>query len=146
MNESSMMKILVAIDGSASALRALHYVLRLMSLGLTVEIHLLNVQAAAGSPHAKMFFGSEDIKRYCHEEGTKALAEARQVLDAAGVAYTHHIVMGRTAESITRFAKQHAIDQIVMGSRGTSALSDFVLGSVAQEVIEQVDIPVTLLR
>ena len=140
------MKILIPVDGSASAGRALEHVLVLRSQGLPVEVHLLNVQLPVASGHVKMFLDSDEIKRVCHDEAVKVLEASRRRLDEAGVAYRYHIIVGHVTVTIVRFAKVIGAELIVMGSRGTSPLADLVLGSTANKIIQLADMPVTLVR
>lgn len=60
-----MLKILVPIDGSSSAMNALRHVVLPRQHGLDVEIHLLTVQSPLAFGHAKMFVHNEDFNRYC---------------------------------------------------------------------------------
>ena len=140
------MKTLVPIDGSDSAMRALQHVLALRKAGLAVEIHLINVQMPITSGHAKMFISRDDYNRYCQEEATALLAPARALLQSEGVDYRHHIIVGHVAETISRFAREQQMDHIVMGARGTSAIADLVMGSVASKVIHLSPVPVTLVK
>ncbi|TCO83027.1 nucleotide-binding universal stress UspA family protein [Plasticicumulans lactativorans] len=141
-----MLKILLPIDGSAHAGRAVEHVLqRRAELG-AFDLHLLNVQLPLESGHAKLFFGPDEIAAYQREQGLDALRAARERLDAAGVPYTFHVVVGHAGETIARFAREQACDQIVMGSHGRSALTHLVLGSVASDVIRLADVPVTLVK
>lgn len=141
-----MLKTLIPIDGSESALRALNHALALQEQGLAQEIHLINVQVPLTSGHAKMFISGEDYNRYCKEDGSKVLAAARALLDAAGVSYRHHILVGHIAETVARFAREQGMDAIVMGARGMSIISDLVVGSVAGKVIHLATVPVTLVK
>jgi nucleotide-binding universal stress UspA family protein len=141
-----MLKTLVPIDGSESALRALRHVLALRREGLTVEIHLINVQIPIASGHAKMFINSDEYNRYCQEEALVLLAPARAILLDVGADYRHHVVVGHIAESIARFAREQKMDNIVMGTRGMSTVSDLVMGSVAHKVIHLAAVPVTLVK
>ena len=141
-----MLKTLVPIDGSESALRALRHVLALRREGLIVEIHLINVQIPIASGHAKMFINTDDYNRYCQEEALALLAPARAIILDVGADYRHHIVVGHIADSIARFAGEQKVDNIVMGTRGMSAISDLVMGSVAHKVIHLAAVPVTLVK
>jgi nucleotide-binding universal stress UspA family protein len=141
-----MRTVLVAVDGSDSALRAVAHVMALERLLPELEIHLLNVQIPVVSGVVKMFVNKDQIDNYYREEGAKALEAARRKLDQAGVAYSHHIMVGHLAETIVEYAKQKACNQIVMGTRGMSAVSSLVLGSVASRVIHVSDVPVTLVK
>ena len=141
-----MLKTLVPIDGSESALRALRHVLALRERGLGLEIHLINAQVPIASGHAKMFIASDDYNRYCQEEGLAALGPARALLTEAGVDFRHHIVVGHIGETIVRFAREKGMEQIVMGSRGMSAISDLLMGSVASKVVQLAPMPVTVVK
>jgi nucleotide-binding universal stress UspA family protein len=138
-----MAKILIAVDGSLHSRRAVEQALRLQG---SPEIHLLNVQIPIESGHARMFVGHEDLQDYYREEGLAALKEARAIMDAAGVPYTHHIAVGHVAQTIAAYAKEKSFDQIVLGSHGRGALTHLLLGSVASDVLRIAEVPVTLVK
>ncbi|HMM54277.1 MAG TPA: universal stress protein [Candidatus Desulfobacillus sp.] len=139
-------RILVPVDGSANTDRAIDLLLREIKEAGPLDLHLLNVQIPVDSGHARMFVSSGDIDAYHREEGQLALKSARDKLEAAGVRYSWHIAVGRIAETILRFAEEHAIDRIVMGTHGRSGLTHLLLGSVASEVSRSAPIPVTLVK
>jgi len=141
-----MLKILVPVDGSAHADRAVAQVLELARSGAAVEIHLLNVQIPIDSGHARMFVSHDDLEAYHREEGLAALVNARRMLDEAGVPYTHHIAVGHGADTIVRYAREKGFDKIVMGTHGGGGLLDAVLGSVAGAVLKHSSVPVTLVK
>jgi nucleotide-binding universal stress UspA family protein len=141
-----MAKILIAVDGSLHSRRAVEEVLRLRAAQGGPEIHLLNVQIPIESGHARMFVGHEDLQDYYREEGLAALKEARAIMDAAGVPYTHHIAVGHVAQTIAAYAKEKSFDQIVLGSHGRGALTHLLLGSVASDVLRIAEVPVTLVK
>jgi nucleotide-binding universal stress UspA family protein len=141
-----MLKVLVATDGSESAGRAVAYVLKLAAAEVRMDIHLLNVQIPVESGHARMFVSQEAIEEYYREEGRQCLQSAQKVFDEAGVPYTPHVAVGHVTETITRFAREHGFDQIVMGTHGRSALTHLLLGSVTADVIRLCNIPVTLVK
>ncbi|MES2946983.1 MAG: universal stress protein [Pseudomonadota bacterium] len=141
-----MLRILVAIDGSETALRAIGYVIKQCSGNKTaLEIHLINVQYPVHGG-VSAFVDSAQIKEYHREEGEKALVPARALLDTADVPYHSHLFVGEPAETITRYASESACDQIVIGTRGLGAVSSLLLGSVATKVIHLADIPVLLIK
>lgn len=141
-----MLRILVPVDGSSQAQRAVNEVLILAKNGTELEIHLLNVQIPIDSGHARMFVNQDEVDAYHREEGLAALADARTLLDAAGVPYSHHIVVGHVAESIIRYAKKQNIDKIVMGTHGRTGLLNTLLGSVAHDVLKHSIVPVSLVK
>ncbi len=125
-----MHRVLIPIDGSATALRAASYFASLVSRLRPTEVLLLNVQQpAAGSA-----------------EGKKLLAPAQAILDKAGVSHTGHVESGDPAAIIADFAKKYGCEQIVMGTHGLSALASLVMGSVATKVLHHTSVPVMLVK
>jgi nucleotide-binding universal stress UspA family protein len=142
-----MLTLLVPVDGSPTAQRAVDHAIKLAA-GATggAQIHLLNVQIPVVSGVVKMFIDHNQINAYYREEATKVLDPVRRKIEQAGVSHQHHIGIGRLADTIVGYAKQYHCDQIIMGSRGMSAISNLVLGSVATQVIHLSEIPVTLVK
>lgn len=140
------MKILVPVDGSESANRVIDYVAQLAKNQPDVEVHVLNVQIPVVSGHVKMFISEQQLNDYYRDEGYAALKLAHERLKQANVPYTDHIAVGHVAETIAQYAKEKNIDQIVMGTRGMTAISDLVLGSVTVKVIHLTSVPVTLIK
>jgi nucleotide-binding universal stress UspA family protein len=141
-----MLNIVVAIDGSEAALRAVGHVINMCASDSTaLQIHLINVQYPVHGG-VSAFVDSGQIKEYHLAEGEKALAPARALLDAAGMHYHSHLFVGEPAETIARFAKERACDHIVIGTRGLGAVSSLLLGSVATKVIHLADMPVLLIK
>jgi nucleotide-binding universal stress UspA family protein len=142
-----MTKILVAVDGSENAIRAVDFVLRLAQNSReTLEVHVLNVQPPVTFGDIKKYVGQEALNAYYHDEGAKALATVRQQLDKSSVAHNYHIGVGKVAETIANYAHEHGCTQIVMGTRGLGAISGIVMGSVATKVINLTDVPLTLVK
>lgn len=52
----------------------------------------------------------------------------------------------RPAVEICRYAKQHNVSLIVMGSRGHSPLGGMLIGSVSTEVLHHAHCPVTIIH
>ena len=53
---------------------------------------------------------------------------------------------GSPAREILAFVADHDVDHVVMGSHGRSGVSRLVLGSVAEQVMRQSPVPVTIVR
>lgn len=68
-----------------------------------------------------------------------ALPEPRPAIDAI-------VVEGRPSVEITDFAAKNEVDLIVVGTHGRSRLGQTFLGSVADNLIRQTNIPVTVVR
>jgi len=142
------MKILVPVDGSECANRAVdHLIKKLAWYKDGVEIHLLNVQHPIPyGQRVTSVIGHEKIAQYHHDEGMAALKTAMGKLDAAKVKYHHHIGVGEEADVICKYAREKGVDQIFMGTRGMGTVSNLLLGSVATKVIHLAPVPVLLVK
>jgi nucleotide-binding universal stress UspA family protein len=141
------MKILIPIDGSANADRAVDYVIAFSDLlKIKPEIFLLNVQWKLALGNVKLFINQETVNEYYREQGAVALAQARQKLDAVGFDYVYHISIGLPAEAVLHFTEEHQIDEIIMSSHGQGTLTNLLLGSVASKVVQLSPIPVLLVK
>lgn len=139
-----MLKVLIPVDGSDNSLRVVRHVIDKAALYKDpVEIHLLNVQ----HPFPGTIRGvKEQAEQYHRDEGEKALAGVRKLLDDAGLKYTCHISVGDAAEVIARYCHDRKLDQIFMGTRGAGAVANMLIGSVATKVLHLVDVPVLLVK
>ena len=141
------MKILIPVDGSTGANRAVENVIASATmLNEMPQIFLLNVQWKLAAGNVKMFISQETMNDYYREQGMEALSVARSRLDAAGLAYTYHVSVGTPAEAIVQYAQEQKIDQIVMGAQGESNLTKVLLGSVAGKVAHLAPMPVLLVK
>jgi nucleotide-binding universal stress UspA family protein len=137
--------ILVAVDGSACADRATAHAMRLARTLPGAAVHLLNVQPAVDGLVA-MFVPKADVDSYRRDEGAKALASAVGICSAAGVACETHIGVGRPGKIIGQFAKRLGAGQVIAGTRGHGGVAGVLLGSVAQDILAHVDVPITLVK
>ena len=108
------------------------------------KLHLLNVQPNLGGAIAS-FVNREQIDSYHREEGNKALAR-RSSWPGRPVAAKVHIGVGRQGEVVRDFVKKLGASMVVMGTRGHTGLAGVLLGSVAQDVIAHVNVPVTFVK
>jgi nucleotide-binding universal stress UspA family protein len=139
------MKILIPMDDSDCALRAVEHVLSKRGAYGSLRVHLLNVQPPLRGD-VTLFVDEARIESYHREEGEKALARARARLEQAGIAYRAHIKVGEPAELITRMAAERGCDQIVMGTHGRGAIAGLLLGSIATKVLHLSQVPVLLVK
>jgi nucleotide-binding universal stress UspA family protein len=142
---AKMKAILVAVDGSGTSDRAVRHACDLLAAGLAAELHLLNVQPNLGGAIAT-FVSREQIDTHHREEGQKALATAIDIAKKAGVEAKVHIGVGRQGEIVSDFVGKLGAGLVVIGTRGHTGLAGVLLGSVAQDVIAHVKVPVTLVK
>ena len=97
-------------------------------------------------PNMSLVISDGMLNRYYTEECEAMLAPSRKALDATGVSYIAYRLVGPIAETIVEQAKQLDSTMIYMGTRGMTALSNMVLGSVTTRVLHLAHIPVVLIH
>lgn len=141
-----MSKILIPCDDSPGALRALAYLVKKIQTGReNAELHLVNVQHPLHGG-VSTFISAAQIKELHQEDGAKALASARKLLDDAGIPYHTHVFVGEPAETMARYAQEQNFDEIVMGTRGQNQISTMLLGSVSLKLLNLAKVPVLLVK
>lgn len=138
-------KLLVPVDGSENALRALDHAVTLIKDGLAAELHLVNAQPPVGGM-VSTFVAKADVDDYHRDEAMKALQPALDRLTASGLKAEIHIGVGEPAEVIAAFCERFGCEQIAMGARGLGAAAGLLLGSVSRKVVESAAVPVTLVK
>ena len=142
-----MLKALVPVDGSPNSLDAVAHVIKLVRDREPLELHLLNVQPGL-TGDITTFVPRRVVTDFHREEGEKALAGARELLDRAAIAYTPHIAVGHPPAAIAHCARKLGCDKVIMGTHGYGTVRQLILGSVSHEAIHLLDpsIPVTLVK
>jgi nucleotide-binding universal stress UspA family protein len=127
--------ILVPLDGSALAERALPYATALARRA-NARLRLYHVTTDVGSPadiraELDIEARTDQIASQLREQGVQATA-------ISAPAYP-------TAEAILGAAIDPPVDLIVMSTHGRGGLGRWLYGSVADEVLSQADVPVLLV-
>jgi len=137
--------VLVALDGSPLAGRALMYALEIFPNATITTIYVINPidsvidVEAGGLPVAEDWYDTaQERATEIHTTATDIAAEHDIVLDTV-------TEVGKPAREILDYAADNGIDQIVMGSHGRSGLDRTFLGSVAETVTRRAQIPVTII-
>jgi nucleotide-binding universal stress UspA family protein len=128
-------KLMVAIDGSKQANKALDYALQLSKPFNESRITLLLVENSE-------LFGLEPTF-------TKKIAEEilREASDKVkNLSYDTRLEFGKPAGTILRIAKKEDYDLIVLGSRGLSSIKRYLLGSVSADVSMHAERSVLIVR
>jgi len=142
------MRIVVPVDGSASANRATEHALLLAGGRADAEITLVNVQnqrTLDTSDISSVTSVGTDME-HAAEQSKKALRQAVQLCRDAQVKFDTRSALGPIAATIIRIAHEVNADQIVMGTRGFGPLRGLVIGSVSTEVLRRARMPVTLVK
>jgi nucleotide-binding universal stress UspA family protein len=148
MAESRYKKILVPLDGTGFAQRAIAHAVDLARSN-GAEIILLNVfrppayefsdQLALAGQNAQIDAAREEMKRY--------LIGCRTELRDEDVRVRTHLIEGQSvAHLICDYVRAEGIDLIVMGTRGHRGLAHMLFGSTARDVMSCTDVPVLLIQ
>ena len=141
-------RVLLAVDGSESAGRAVQQLLslrRALRAPTSLEVHVLNVQRPVTGDVSSFVAGST-LEDYYRDNADQALAPVRAALTAAGVAFKAEHRVGEPGETIAQEAQQHGCDLVVMGTRGMGVSAGALLGSVAQAAAAASSVPVLLVK
>jgi len=141
-----MKTILLPVDGSENSNRAVKRAIEMHKENGITQLYLVTAYPPIASGNVKRFFSAEDIHAFYEEEGQKALASAKALLDEAGVSYESKVLVGPVAQTIAECAKNKNVDGIIMGTRGLGTVTGMMLGSVTTKVLSLVDIPVLLVK
>ena len=140
------MKILLAADGSAFTKKALAFLVTHAALaGPDGELVVLNVQPPV-PPRVKTMVGAGAVADYHRQEADKVIEPIRAFLANHGIPFRCSTVVGPPADEIVRHAQSEKAQMIVMGTRGYGLVGRFFMGSVAQQVVAQADVPVLLVK
>ena len=136
-------RILVAVDHSEISDRAVLAArdLAVLSKGEVWVLHLREREIGAKTGIAASSESTDDANA--------AVAASVAILTQAGVkahGEVRHTIYGYAAREIVADADEHNVDVVVMGSRGRSDLTGFVLGSTAHKVIHMTKKPVLVVR
>jgi nucleotide-binding universal stress UspA family protein len=132
-------KLLVPMDGSDSALKALKWAAQEPGVVLLV----LNVQPPMPSSR---FVSKAMIAEHQRRTADEALAPALKLLERLEIEARTYTAIGEPAATIVAFAAKHRCTAIVMGSRGQGRIAGLMLGSVAAKLIQLARCPVTIVK
>ena len=127
-------KILVAVDGSPCASKAVQFVADTIGPLADYQIRLLHVVRGGSAEE------TEDLEANGVSESEPIFKPAKAILTAAGIDPTHISakrisgVISR-AGAIVNTAEKGGWGTIVLGRRGLSSVSDFFMGRVSNKVV-----------
>ena len=135
-----MNRILVGFDGSEGAEQALNRAVTLID-----EEGELILLAVVPSPSDKTFV-DEEIYHNLMVKAENLINKAIRDLGEQGFTITGIVEKGDPAAKIIDVANKFKVDLIVLGSKGTSELGQYLIGSVANKVVQYAAKPVMVVR
>jgi nucleotide-binding universal stress UspA family protein len=134
-------KVLVTVDGSDNAIRALKFALSVTP----PESCLLVLHVLAPMPRSRLVSEALIQEHYQRQEEAE-LDKARKFLARTKANAKVEVCIGEPATTILEYARKKKCTQIVMGNHGHGMLAGLFLGSVAMKVVQLSEIPVTLVK
>jgi nucleotide-binding universal stress UspA family protein len=142
-----MFKILIAVDGSEHANRAIEAVATMSKSSVDVQATLLCVSPPMMAYDGYTANTMEQIETQQKKQQDDTLREAEAHAKAHGLKVGESLrAKGLEVDEIIRAATELAVDQIAIGTRGMSSLGSLILGSVAQRVVHLLPVPVLLVK
>lgn len=145
--------LLVAVDGSHTSENALDHAIGL-ALGENAELTLVNV----ANPTEYMALAPEFLQHESYEAA--ALSEGNNVLDEAMKKATASLPVDRVhrhllvaskgvkemAQMLVDYAGKQKTDIIILGTHGRSGLMHLLMGSFAETVMRETNLPLLIIR
>ncbi len=139
-------RMLVPLDGSELSEVVFHYAKELAGrLGLeTILLHVHSSEECDVSPLHQAYIErkAEIMKQQVDDVRQKtATGQGDKAVQVRG-----ELVSGYPAEEILRYADENNIDLILMATHGRSGVRRWVMGSVAEKVLQASKVPIWLVR
>jgi len=142
---SPFAKILVPVDQSENATRALEYALKLAKLAES-EITLLCVVNTIPDS-AESYTSSGQLEDLLNESAKNYLRElVNKTEKEHGIKLKTIVKRGHPVSLIIDTAQVEHMDLIVMGSRGLGGFKEMLFGSVSHGVTSQANVPVMIVK
>ena len=137
-------KILVPTDGSDFAKNAQKHALFLAKVtgAEIIAVSVAENNFVKGLPLDDEVYQLNQILKERSEENLKEFDE----LNEDNLKITHVVREGSPAKVILEVAKEEAVDLIVMGSSGKSGFERFIMGSVADKVVNSAKCAVLVIH
>lgn len=145
-------KILVAIDGSKSADKALDFAIDLASK-YSAEVKIVTVfeepspaLVARGTLYSPTSTENylKELMEFHAEILSKALKKTKK--NKAKLKVSKKLLTGRAADKIVETAKEGNFDLIIVGSRGLGGIKEIFLGSVSDRIADEATCPVLIVK
>jgi nucleotide-binding universal stress UspA family protein len=145
--------MLVAIDGSETAAKAMDFALELAEKCVS-EIEIVSVVPPVKSfiPQFPVATPPEDFYDFFikHVENRLKTVLSETIKKAkekkTGIKITTRLLKGNPAQTIVQAAEEGNFDMIVVGNRGLSGIAEFVLGSVSNRIADTAKCPVLIVK
>jgi nucleotide-binding universal stress UspA family protein len=141
-------QVLVPYDGSPLAKQALERAVATPDADVTL-LHVIAQFGVVEGGAAESESEPESAPWYdrAHGEAERLLEDAVEALDPDGRGrVATAIEVGPAAPEVLAYVDEHGVDHVVMGCHGKAGVSGEGLGSVADRLVREASVPVTVVR
>jgi nucleotide-binding universal stress UspA family protein len=135
--------ILVPVDGSPESSRALAFAVEEWPDASVTLLHVIDPVDAGYSGTGGIPSGAEQWYENAKAQSADLFERLAADFDREFETQTE---VGRPASTIVEFTEEGRFDHLVMGSHGRKGVSRILLGSVAESVVRNSPVPVTVVR
>jgi len=139
-----MKRIVVAVDGSVHAERALRMAIDLGGR-YGAELRIVNVVEPTYLP-PEPYGLAEQVDKATREDAERIVDSSVKSATAAGLVVKGDVMAGSAADLIASVADACEADLVVVGSRGRGALGRLFLGSVSDRLVHFLRRPVLVVH
>jgi nucleotide-binding universal stress UspA family protein len=154
-NIQKRLKIMVAIDGSETSMRAAEYAIAMTKNANNKDVQLIGITILDLGRLSYSFFvaapsyGSKELEEK-RQEAKMWLNQLDRLSKENNVPkFKSEIiedVVSRIGGAIVNYAEKEKVDLIVVGTRGRSGLKRMLIGSVASDILHYAHCPVMIVK
>jgi nucleotide-binding universal stress UspA family protein len=137
--------ILIATDGSETSQMAARMGVELAKNhgSKVVAVYVADTSRLGYIPDYIQYSGM--IRELMLNEGKDATDYVEELAKNAELSYEKIILEGKPSDELLKITKESEVDLLVMGSVGRGGLDRFLLGSVAEKVVQHSKVPIMLV-
>jgi nucleotide-binding universal stress UspA family protein len=140
-----MKRIVVGVDGSDEATKALRYAARLAA-PLGAEMIVVNVVSPPAYPTDLYPIAVGEVEKQARQFGHSVTKRAIEAIADLQVSARDEVISGAPAESLADMTERVGGDLLVVGSRGLGAVKRVLLGSTSDRLVHICKRPVLVVH
>ena len=138
-----MNKILLGLDGSPTAFKALEEAINLAKL-YNAELHTISVEEL---PHFSETIDEVDEEKESEDSKYNVfIQKAKELAASKSFSIETHILVGHEVKTIIEYIKKNKFDLLVIGFMGNSAIYERVMGSTCQSLVRMAPCSVLVVK
>jgi nucleotide-binding universal stress UspA family protein len=138
-----MDRILVGLDGSKNAFKALEEGIRL-ALFYKADLYTVSVESIPRFPETTSEVEGE--KEFADSKYKEIIEKAQSMAAAQSCPLNPHILVGHEVKMVIEFIKKNKIDMLLIGFMGVSAVYERVMGSTCSSLVRMAPCSVLVIK